>query len=54
MKRRFLRILAFIASILLIPYSCITWIINGKKSLTTKLMDFSLLNENLNDKQNGN
>lgn len=43
MKKRILRILAFPLAILLIPYSIIMWIINGKEQITTKLIDYSLI-----------
>ena len=45
MKIRILRILAFIIGYILIPFSAITWFINGKESISMRLFKFSLLND---------
>lgn len=47
MTRRILRILAFPAAFICIPYSIIGWIMFGGKQITIKLLDFSLTNENI-------
>jgi len=44
MKIRIFRILAFPLAILLIPYSFIMWVINGKEQISNRLMDYAILN----------